>query len=59
MLKNVQTTTQLPSSHTNKVMLKILQPKLSQYMLQELPDVQADLEKAEGPEIKLPTSAGP
>ena len=28
-------------SHTNKVMLKILQPRLQQYMNQELPDVQA------------------
>ena len=33
--------------------------KLQQYIHQEFPDVQADLEKAEGPEIKLPTSAGP
>ena len=59
MLKKVQTTIQLPSSHTNKVMLKILQPKLQQYMYQELPDVQADLEEAKGPEIKLPTSVEP
>ena len=28
------------------------------YVNQELPDVQLDLEKAEEPEIKLPTSAG-
>ena len=39
-------------------MLKILQARLQQYMNRELPDVQADLEKAEEPEIKLPTSAG-
>ena len=39
-------------------MLKILQAKLQQYMNYELPDFQADLEKAEEPEIKLPTSAG-
>ena len=45
-------------SHTSKVMLKILQVRLQQYMNQELPDVQADLEKADKPEIKLPTSAG-
>ena len=38
-------------------MLKILQVRLQQYGNQELPDVQADVEKAEGPEIKLPTSA--
>ena len=39
-------------------MLKILQATLQQYFNQELPDVQAVLEKAEEPEIKLPTSAG-
>ena len=44
--------------HTSKVMLKILQARLQQYVNQELPDVQAGLEKAEEPEIKLPTSAG-
>ena len=45
-------------SHTSKVMLKILQARLQQYVNCELPDVQADLEKAEKPEIKLPTSTG-
>ena len=45
-------------SHTSKVMLKILQARLQQYMNQELPDVRADLEKAEESEIKLPTSVG-
>ena len=39
-------------------MLKILQARLQQYVNCELPDVQAGLEKAEEPEIKLPTSAG-
>ena len=40
-------------------MLKILQPRLQQYVNRELPDSQAlDLEKAEEPEIKLPTSVG-
>ena len=39
-------------------MLKILQARLQQYMNQELPDVQAGLEKVEEPEIILPTSAG-
>ena len=39
-------------------MLKILQARFQQYMNNELPDIQADLEKAEEPEIKLPTSAG-
>ena len=45
-------------SHASKVMLKILQARLQQYMNCELPDVQLVLEKAEEPEIKLPTSAG-
>ena len=39
-------------------MLKIPQVRLQQYVNRELPDVQAGLEKAEQPEIKLPTSTG-
>ena len=39
-------------------MLKILQARLQQYMNCELPDVQAGLEKAEEPEIKLLTFTG-
>ena len=39
-------------------MLKIFQARLQQYVNHELPDVQAGLEKAEEPEIKLSTSAG-
>ena len=45
-------------SHASKVMLKILQARLQQYMNHELPDVQAGFKNAEEPEIKLPTSAG-
>ena len=45
-------------SHTSKVMLKILQARLQQYMNCELPDIQVGLQKAEEPEIKLPTSVG-
>ena len=45
-------------SHASKVMLKILQARLQRYVNRELPDVQAILEKAEEPEIKLPTSTG-
>ena len=45
-------------SHTSKVMLKILQARLQQYMNCELPMFKLALEKAEEPEIKLPTSAG-
>ena len=44
-------------SHASKMMLKILQARLQQYMNEELSDVQRDLEKAEEPEIKLPTYA--
>ena len=44
-------------SHAIKVMLKILQARLQQYVNQELPDAQAGFrKKAEEPEIKLPTS---
>ena len=39
-------------------MLKILQARLQQYMNRELSNVQLVLEKAEEPEIKLPTSGG-
>ena len=57
--KNAQATTQLHSSHNaSKVMLKILQARLQQYVSQELPDFKLVLEKAEEPEIKLPISAG-
>ena len=43
-------------SHTSKVMIKILQARLEQYMNFQM--FKLDLEKAEEPEIKLPTSAG-
>ena len=45
-------------SHTSKVMLKIIQARLQQYINYKIPDVQVVLEKAEKPEIKLPTSDG-
>ena len=35
-------------SHSSKVMLKILQARLQQYMNQELPDVQAGFRKGRG-----------
>ena len=35
-------------SHASKVMLKILQNNLQQYMNHELPDVQADFRKGRG-----------
>ena len=43
----------LLTSHASKVMLKILQARLKQYVNREIPDVQAGFKK---PEIKLPTS---
>ena len=59
MSKNVQTTAQLKLiSHTSKVTLKILQARLQQYMTVNFEMFKLDLEKAEEPEIKLPTSAG-
>ena len=45
-------------SHASKVMFKIFQVRLQQYVNPELPDIKLDLEKAEEPEIKLPTSLG-
>ena len=45
-------------SPATKVMLKILQARLHQYMNRELPNVQAGFRKDEESEIKLPTSAG-
>ena len=49
MPKNVQTTVQLYSfSHARKVMLKILQARLQQYMNREIPDVQTGFRKGRG-----------
>ena len=42
-------------SHASKVMLKILQARLQQYVNHEHPDVQAGFRKAKELEIKLPT----
>ena len=49
MPKNAQTTAQLHSiSHASKVMLKILQARLQQYVNCELPDVQAGFREDRG-----------
>ena len=45
-------------SHASKIMLKILQARLQQYVIREFQMFKLVLEKAEEPEIKLPTSAG-
>ena len=58
--------TTAPISYAIKVMLKILQTRLQQYVNHEFPNVQAGLKKKEEeeeeeeeePEIKLPTSVG-
>ena len=35
-------------SHTNKVIIKILQARLQQYMNREIPDIQAEFRKGKG-----------
>ena len=45
-------------SHASKVMLKILQARLQQYITVNFQMFNLDLEKAEEPEIKWPTSIG-
>ena len=45
-------------SHTSKVMLKILQARLQQYVNRELPDVQAGFRKGRGTPDQMTTSAG-
>ena len=56
MPKNVQTFAL--TSHTSKVMLKILQARLQQYVKRNFLMFKLILETAEEQEIKLPTSAG-
>ena len=46
MPRNVQTTTFI--SHASKVMFKILQARLQQYVNRELPDVKAGFRKGRG-----------
>ena len=59
MPKNAQTNCTIALiSHASKVMLKVLQARLQQYVNRELQMFKLVLEKAEEPEIKLPTSAG-
>ena len=45
-------------SHNSKVLLKILQARLQQYMNWKFQMLKLVLEKTEEPEIKLPISAG-
>ena len=46
------------TSHSGKVILKILQARLQQYVNLELPDVQAGFRKGREPENKWPTFFG-
>ena len=50
--------TTAPISHASKMMLKILQARLQQYVNRDFQMFKLVLEKAEEPKIKLPTSAG-
>ena len=45
-------------SHTDNVMLKILQARLQQYVNHEFQMFKLHFKKAEEPEIKLPTTVG-
>ena len=45
-------------SHASKVMLKILQARLQQYVNHELPNVQAGFRKGRGTRDQIPTSVG-
>ena len=45
-------------SHASKVMLKILQARFQQYVTVNFQMFKLDLDKAEEPDIKLPTSTG-
>ena len=43
-------------SHASKVMLKIIQARLKQYVTQKLPDVKAEFRKSRGTRDQIPTS---
>ena len=45
-------------SHASKVMLKILQARVQQYMNCELPDIQAGFRQGRGSRDQIPTSVG-
>ena len=45
-------------SHASKVMLKILQARLQQYVNHELPDIQADFRKGTGTRNQIANTAG-
>ena len=53
MPKNTQTTVQLQSSQANRLILKILQDVLEQYVNCELPDVQDEFRKGRGTRYQI------
>ena len=53
---NYQTTALI--SHASKVMLKILQARLQQYVNQELPDIQAGFRKGRGTRDEIANTHG-
>ena len=53
MPNNAQTTTVALISYTSKVMLKIFQARLQQYMNREHPDVQAGFRKSRGTRVQI------
>ena len=53
MPKNIQTTIQLRSSHSSKVMLKILPARLQHYVNQELSDIQVMFRKSRGTRVQI------
>ena len=58
MSKNVQTAPVALISYASKILLKILQARLQQYVTKNFQMFKLDLEKAEEPEVKLPTTIG-
>ena len=55
--KNAQANTIALISHANKVMLKILQASLQQYVNHELPDIQAGFRKGRGTRDQIANSS--
>ena len=58
MPKNAQTTAQLHSSHTSKVMLKILQARPQQHVNCEHSDAQAGFRKGRGTRDQIANICG-
>ena len=46
------------TSNASKIMVKILQARLQQYVNRELPDIPAGFRKVRGTKVQLPASVG-